>query len=352
MINTLQIEGFQSHNSTELELDKGVNVIIGSSDSGKSSVVRACKWLFQNRPQGDSFRNNLLSPKDECSVCAIFGNDSYALRQKMKGTNNYLCDDTEYKALRSDVPQDVQNTTKMKEVNLQSQHPNDQYFLLTESPGQVAKKFNKVAGLAIMDKAIYTINSYVRECNHQSKVYDNEIDVVKQNIKDLSWVKKAAVFADEIMDQKNKYDSLSNKFDSIDSILFTMEDVEDQLKKFVQLDPAFLLLNKLKEQKSIVDSMHIERKTIKELIFNVQNADKKVKAYKSITSASKAIKSIILSQGAIKKEKEQHRILRQILLSIKTLDQDAAIVETSIKKTQKEFDTLLKTEKCPVCGRK
>ena len=63
MINTLQIEGFQSHDSTEIELSKGVNVIIGSSDSGKSSIIRACKWAFQNRPQSDSFRNNYLRIK-------------------------------------------------------------------------------------------------------------------------------------------------------------------------------------------------------------------------------------------------------------------------------------------------
>ena len=129
MIDKIQITGFQSHKDTEINLDTGVNVIIGSSDSGKSSIIRALKWLFQNRPQGDSFKNNELKPKDEVSVCSVFENGEYMSRERSSKYNQYATfEDITYKALRTDVPPDVQGMTRMKDVNIQSQHPNDQYY--------------------------------------------------------------------------------------------------------------------------------------------------------------------------------------------------------------------------------
>jgi len=155
MIKNIQIKDFQSHKDSQLTLDPGVNVVIGSSDCGKSSIIRAIKWVTQNRPQGDSFRNNQLKPKEEVKVDLTFKEGSTVSRLKSSKINSYVVGKKELKALRSDVPEEVKKLIRIKEVNLQSQHPSDQYFLLTDSPGQVAKKFNEVVGLEIMDKAMY-----------------------------------------------------------------------------------------------------------------------------------------------------------------------------------------------------
>ena len=57
MIKDLSLENFQSHKKSSLEFSEGVNVIIGSSDSGKSSIIRSLQWVLFNRPSGDSFRS-------------------------------------------------------------------------------------------------------------------------------------------------------------------------------------------------------------------------------------------------------------------------------------------------------
>src|SRR5665647_764854 len=58
MIKSLEIHNVQSHKDTFLEFDPGVNVIIGSSDSGKTAILRAIKKVVFNRPLGDSFISN------------------------------------------------------------------------------------------------------------------------------------------------------------------------------------------------------------------------------------------------------------------------------------------------------
>ena len=44
MLKKLILKNFQSHSDSELEFDKGINVICGNSDSGKSSIIRSFIW--------------------------------------------------------------------------------------------------------------------------------------------------------------------------------------------------------------------------------------------------------------------------------------------------------------------
>ena len=57
MIKKIQIQNFQSHKETTLKLDPGVNIIVGTTDSGKTSILRALRWVIWNRPSGDDFRS-------------------------------------------------------------------------------------------------------------------------------------------------------------------------------------------------------------------------------------------------------------------------------------------------------
>ena len=52
MIDKIKIENIQSHKNTELNLSNGINVIVGSSNNGKSAILRALYWAIYNRPLG------------------------------------------------------------------------------------------------------------------------------------------------------------------------------------------------------------------------------------------------------------------------------------------------------------
>lgn len=45
-ITNLLIENFQSHSRSEFDFGKGLTVIIGPSDNGKSAVLRAMRWAL------------------------------------------------------------------------------------------------------------------------------------------------------------------------------------------------------------------------------------------------------------------------------------------------------------------
>ncbi|MFR9297315.1 MAG: AAA family ATPase, partial [Aedoeadaptatus pacaensis] len=43
-IEKIILVNFQSHVYSELSLSRGVNVIVGPSDSGKTAIMRALRW--------------------------------------------------------------------------------------------------------------------------------------------------------------------------------------------------------------------------------------------------------------------------------------------------------------------
>ena len=58
MLIQLVIENFQSHEKTALEFCSGINTIVGSSNSGKSAILRALYWVVYNKPGGFGFSSH------------------------------------------------------------------------------------------------------------------------------------------------------------------------------------------------------------------------------------------------------------------------------------------------------
>ena len=68
MIQSVHIQNFQSHKNSTLEFSPGVNIIVGTSDSGKTAIIRALRWVVWNRPSGDSLRST-WGGKTSVEIC-------------------------------------------------------------------------------------------------------------------------------------------------------------------------------------------------------------------------------------------------------------------------------------------
>lgn len=184
-IEQIEILNYQSWKFCSLEFSPMVNVILGSSDKGKSSIVRALNWICANRPTGNSFRSNFTKSDTVVTLCV---EDQTVCRKKGNKVNIYNLNggDENLQALRSDLPDEVKALTKMDSINIQPQHQN--YFLLGDTPGQVARKFNEIAGLEIMDKSLQAINSEMRALNQDIKATDKTIETLDEKIENLGWL--------------------------------------------------------------------------------------------------------------------------------------------------------------------
>ena len=164
MIQKIQIQNFQAHTDSLIGFGPGVNVIRGSSDNGKSSIIRAMYWALFNRPSGTGFfKWGATTPT---SSRLYFQDGAIVLREKDKKTNFYMrresAEDTnqdKFQALRTDVPAEISEVHQMELFNIQRQH--DRYFLLQDSPGEVGRQLNEVTNLSIIGETLSAANRYV-----------------------------------------------------------------------------------------------------------------------------------------------------------------------------------------------
>lgn len=253
MIRKVAIQNFQIHKETELEFKEGMNVIAGSSDNGKSSIIRAIRWVLMNRPTGFAFHTH--GAKDDTAVCIVFGDNECVTRRKgEKNTGGYHYRQDTFAALRTDVPPEIQRVLNLSDINIQSQH--DPYFLLQDSPGEVAKKLNVVAGLGIIGDTIKKANNVVRDrketvgnlvkqeadykamfdkyswaYEEQDNVFQLQLDVqrykaIRDNIEAIkqgmdrheALLRKCKTISDSIGEHKAEYEQLRQEFEKINQL--------------------------------------------------------------------------------------------------------------------------------------
>lgn len=164
MISKVEIQNFQAHKKSSIAFGPGVNVIRGSSDNGKSSLIRAIYWALFNRPSGTGF----LTWGAAASTFARlhFDNGAIVLREKDKKTNFYMrringgdTNQDKFQALRTDVPTEISDTHQLEAFNVQRQH--DRYFLLQDSPGEVGRQLNEVMNLSVIGATLAAATRYV-----------------------------------------------------------------------------------------------------------------------------------------------------------------------------------------------
>lgn len=149
MITRVEIENFQSHRRTTLEFSSGTNVVVGLSDSGKSSVLRAINWVLSNRPLGEAFRSEWGG---DTSVVLHTSDGHIVERLRTDSENTYIVDGLSLRAFGTEPPEDVRNILRLDEFCIHGQM--DPPFLLSCSPGEAARALNQAASLDDIDRVI------------------------------------------------------------------------------------------------------------------------------------------------------------------------------------------------------
>jgi len=287
MWDKLCVSNFQSQKQTELNLSEGVNVIRGRSDSGKSSIIRAIRWLLSNKPSGFSFKSDWLKKKDDPTFVQVEKDGKIITRERGNIFNGYTIKDIKsqegivFEAMGSDVPNEVLGLLNLNEVNIQSQH--DRYFLLQNSSGEVAKKLNKVVGLDIIDKTLSKINSIVNESNRQAVSTTNECVAKEQELRSYDGL-------DEIGEKINALDLLYDEIGEVERLITILEtcisNIEQNtetlkdLDDWLEIESSFLILkekvDKIIEVDNLIEVLETYIGNIESFELAIENWDEEV----------------------------------------------------------------------------
>lgn len=224
MIKKITLKNFQSHKDSTFEFCPTTNSIVGSSNNGKTVVLRAISWVVTNRPSADSLISHWAKDEkgnqtDDTSV-TLETEDHVITRLKTKKTNTYIIDGKVLEAVGRDVPKEVSDALNMNDVNIQKQM--DTPFLLSDSPGEVARFFNKLIKLDKIDVYLSSIESKKRKTRDSLQLATENKEKTEKELENYTWTDKAEFLITKL----KELDSVSEKL--YESVQLLKQQIEDK----------------------------------------------------------------------------------------------------------------------------
>jgi ABC-type phosphate/phosphonate transport system ATPase subunit len=295
MITDIAIKNFQSHKLTNIHFVPGVNVLVGSSDQGKSAILRALLWAVNNRPTGTDDILSHWARDDKGKIIddmIVKVSTDWGIVTRTRGSNfnGYTLREDgktkQFEAINKDVPDDVIKLFRLTDVNIQQQH--DAPFLLSASPGDVAKYFNKIVRLDVIDKVLSNVESSRRDINKQIKTLMTEKEALEKSLKSYDWLPQAEELAEKLSQVSERYVYYKDSCNILGGEIEKYRTIKDELKLKPDTKLAFKLINQ-------IDDIKIDYQGVKALENQIQdykllNRDRKL--FTMVEPGNQIIKSI------------------------------------------------------------
>ena len=353
----LEIINFQSHLHSYLEFHSGVNIIRGTSNYGKSSLVRSIKWAVENEPTGAKYRNWYVDAKDGFESHLSFDEGTVS-RVHKAGFNGYLTSnllshiEEEFEALRGDVPIEVKSITRMDETNLWGQ--DDGYFLIKDSPGNVSRKLNERAGLEDIDKVAKIAKGMIEDYKNKVKFAE---DGLEKAIDRRDYLLKIASHKETIED-------IDDLFRQRDVSYADMRDLEGRIKTIHEIQVSVLKCKKtleageaIKEISKLLDRrLKVAGKSTK-LRLVLENLELITESIQHLKTELKGVPIVYDLQRLILERTEAIKTwqeLSSVTVSIKRIKHEIKTQEGLIESYDSHINELAEAldevESCSVCG--
>lgn len=347
MIDKLSIRNFQCHKDSTLLFDKGVNCIVGQTDSGKSAIIRALKLAVYNEPNGDTYRSNWGG---ETSV-SVHTPDAIIARTKGNSKNTYELDsiDTPFTAFGQTVPEEIKDALNMEEINLQQQL--DSHFLLSETSGKVALHFNRIAKLDKIDRAQSNVQKEINSINSEIKHRQKELEIKEDKLKefpDIGKIEKKLIKIETLeqtrQEKQNKakeITKLGNQINGIEQEIHLAEK-EIQAEESIDIVLAFYT-KKVEKQSKLIEFQKVINKISKTLA-NIEYSENQIKAEASINKVLKLYEKRQKAALSANKLEKLYKTTNKINKELTSQEIELKELEETYKK---EFP-----EVCPLCNSK
>lgn len=333
MIKKLDIQNFQNHAGTILEFYPGLNIIMGSSDSGKSAILRALHWIIFNRPAGNAFKSYWGG------VTRVSANiDDCIITKERDKTNTYFLDSSEFNAVQHDVPEEISRVINMDKTNIQAQF--DPPFLLQESPGNVAQFFNRVSNLNSIDTGLAKLNSWRNKTNNnieQQTAAKEELERDLDTYQHLDEFEIRVVVLESLEKQRNdlqaQYKILVQLIKDTTRVDMEIQRVERIVMLKDSVDNIFELLNKKQVLVQQQDTLQGIVSALTKTHISIAKLTARVSLQEQV--------DICLDKISVRNR------LASIIDSLYDIDIDSTQVDLQAK--QEQFDKELPNI-CPLCG--
>lgn len=344
MIKKIVAKNLQRHEDLEIRLHPGLNVIRGANNVGKSTITRALKWLFSNRPLGNWMVRDAEGV--EYAEFKIVTEDGIIHRIKGEKINDYVVNGETEGDVRTNVP-DIIREFGMNplEVNKQELWPNittdsDRPFAVHESS---VTKYGLLTILAESKVFAHVISEYSterRRLNARIRELEEEKESIDVDLKGLEYIEYVA---DKVGKTAQIFTDLEKRVKKIEQVVSVLHDL-------------YFVGKKLKETSFCLDNIDIV--AIKRTLGDSTTILEKLQAVTSVTAELNKVKRSIEKIGVteidlanVEAKIEEITALKEAIAKCKemvVLQAQIVICDTDLNGLQKQLD---KFDFCPYCGK-
>ncbi|WP_442638196.1 metallophosphoesterase [Rossellomorea marisflavi] len=279
-ITKIVMENFQSHVLTELPVSDGLNVFIGTSGAGKSAIMRALSWVYEN--DGKNPRRFIHRGKDFTKVSLYLSNGvviSRVVQKKASGKNGYEVFNPvsgkveEYNTKSLPLIQDLLGFTKLdidadKGVPLNFQRQGEGWFFIGDgfTPSTRAKVIGAVYQTHYVDAVIKDLESETKRLNSIKKEKMATVEEIEKKMTQYEHIatnkkklKALELKMAQLEELEDKRDILKDKYDTLCHIEKEIKEKEDIVARLSYVDGAqatmIALQSKIFSRNALSDKM-------------------------------------------------------------------------------------------------
>ncbi len=211
-IDSIHIQDFQNHQDTHIKLVPGLNIITGSSDSGKSAIVRALDLAFL-----DTFRKQDVRDGQKNSHVTInFRNgDTY---KRTKGDINELefqyagKEIQKHSRFSKKFPQEaldfLGHIPKTSTNALPFAGQEDKLFLINLSDEAIGKEISKLLGIYDLEEAATLLGSEINKLSVDIKRINTDIENTKKKLEPFENLDTKLKSIEELKNLQLEYENI------------------------------------------------------------------------------------------------------------------------------------------------
>ena len=338
-IKTVIIKNFQSYKEETIHLEPGLNLILGTSDSGKSAVLRAISFVLYNYPKKDSL---IHWGETETSVSLIFSDGVKVTRIKGSDRNAIEAVDASGKKISkekidTEIPEEIRELLghpPQDELNGLISY-SDQFskmFLVDLSPTDLPRSLSNLTGIEVLEESAKQLLQSYKSVEKQNKLDEKEYKTCLEEAQAYSYVelyekkiKNLSNSLDYIAELENKLEFLDKMIDgidldinegdtdvyttiitSIDQAITRVKSIEKLIEKEEKLQLFSLFADEINSDD--IQSIDICLKNIDNVLGEIQQHSEKIVLVEKLT-ATENVMSIINENGqSIKKEYDDLKV--------------------------------------------
>jgi exonuclease SbcC len=342
-IKTIVLENFQSYKKQIINLMPGLNLVLGSSDSGKSAILRAISFVLYNYPRNSTIIHNGAT---ECKVTLEFSDGTKVAR--IKGTRNaYIAIDKNGKKYSLDkidksIPEEIKD--------LLNHPPEDDFngfisyadqfskmFLVDLSPSDLPRSLSSLTGIEMLEESAKQLMQNYKAIEKQSKSDEKDYGKLIDEYDQYNFVDEYDL---KILSLKNQYEQLAALQESYDK----MKEFDLGNLELVNLDCVQVLNKIISLCDSKLDKLSKTKQLIEEYdklsIFNLLNSNINVSELSQLEVIIENSEVCIKKINDVKALINSCNDLEKIYKDYSNVKQEGELLTESYKKNQMQSENL------------